>query len=98
MIDDPAVVWTGAVDMTIQVDEAADAWHAGHVNDVLTLASGGSLDGIVVATDTGGAWLVPRTGGGITLSETWDTPDLRCLAPGPDHPRHVYAGGGRSNP
>lgn len=97
MSDDPSLVWSEAVDLTIQVDQAADAWHAGHVSDVLTLADGGVFAGLAVATDTGGVWLLPRSGGGIPLSGTWDTPDLRCLAPGPDHARHLYAGGGRPN-
>jgi hypothetical protein len=80
--------WEQANPLAIQIDEGADVWHAGHVNDVLALDSGG----IVVATDTGGVWSISSTGDALPLSDDWDDPDMQCLAFGPIGPRHIYAG------
>jgi hypothetical protein len=80
--------WEQANPFAIQIDEGADVWHAGHVNDVLSLDSGG----IVVATDTGGVWSIDSQGDALPLSDDWDSPDMTCLAFGPDGPRHIYAG------
>lgn len=99
MSDDPSVSWRESVANSISVDVPGDAWHAGHVNDVLVLRTGGAPTGVMVATDSGGVWACLSEGGtALPLSESWDEPDLRCLEYGPDGDRHFYAGGGRSNP
>ena len=93
----PTLSWKQSAAPAIEIDAAAHAWHAGHVNDVLPLAAKGAPAGLVVASDTGGAWLVSTSGSAVALSDDWDAPDLRCLSLGPGGDRHVYAGGGRSN-
>jgi hypothetical protein len=80
--------WEQPNPFAIQIDESADVWHAGHVNDVLALDG----DGIVVATDTGGVWSIDSRGAALPLSDDWDSPDMTCLAFGPDGARHIYAG------
>ena len=76
------VSWEQADRLAIRTDLSdAEAWHAGHVNDVLPLADGGLL----LATDSGGVWHVrraTRTGSAIArpYSDDWDNPDLMCLA------------------
>ncbi len=89
MSEDPNIRWAQANPFAIQIDENADAWHAGHVNDVLALDSGG----VVVGTESGGVWSIASTAAAIPLSDDWDNPDINCLAFGPDGPRHIYAGG-----
>lgn len=88
MPDDPTIRWTLASPYGIQRNEAEDAWHSGHANDILELDTGQLL----VATETGGVWMVDPTGGNLALSDDWANPDLFCLAFGPDDPRHVFAG------
>src|SRR5437879_256312 len=89
MADDPTVRWQLAVPFGIEIDPKSDAWSSGHVNDIFEFPD---LNGIVVATETGGVWLIDQDGGAIPLSSTWDNPDVRCLAPGPDGQRHMFAG------
>jgi hypothetical protein len=62
-------------------------WHSGCIRDVLLTAT----DRLLVATDTGGVWLVA---GDATrcLTDDWLKPDLVCLAPGLSGD-HVFAGG-----
>jgi len=80
--------WKQANPFGILYDESADAWHAGHVNDVLALDGGG----IVVATDSGGVWSIDSGGAAVPLSDDWDSPNMNCLASDPGDARHIYAG------
>ncbi|MCX5545579.1 hypothetical protein M3A49_40210 [Paraburkholderia sp. CNPSo 3076] len=90
MTDDPTVRWELANSLGIQIDNAADAWHSGHVTEILDLVAD---DLLVVATQTGGVWSVdPNYGGAHPLSDTWDDPDISCLAFGPDGTVHLFAG------
>jgi hypothetical protein len=93
--DDPAIRWELASPSGILIDHAADAWHSGHVTHILELPD---ADSLLVATETGGVWSV--TGGlpAIPYSEKWEDPDSKCLAFGPDGPRHVFAGCSPSYP
>ncbi len=81
--------WEQANPYAIQVDEAQNAWNAGRVDDILALDSGG----VLAAAQTGGVWAIAANGAALPLSDGWDKPDVRCLAFGPDGPRHVFAGG-----
>ncbi|PRY15301.1 hypothetical protein [Kineococcus rhizosphaerae] len=90
MADDPTIRWHQATLSGISIDEPADAWHSGHVSDVVQLSD--TPDGVVIATETGGVWAVVGSGNGLPLSDTWDTPDVEALAVGPDGPRHLFAG------
>src|SRR5437016_576627 len=87
--DDPTVQWQLASPFGIQVDEANGAWNSGHVNDVIEFAD---RSAIVVATESGGVWLVDDNADALPLSDTWDIPDVKCIAMGPDGPRHLFAG------
>lgn len=89
MADDPTVRWQLAIPFGIEIDSTSDAWHSGHVNDVIEFSD---LSEIIVATATGGVWLIDEAGDAIPLSTTWDNPDVKCLAAGPDGPRHMFAG------
>ena len=84
-----ALNWLPANPFAILIDPAQNAWHAGHINDVLALDSGG----LVLGTDSGGVWLVEGNNSAIPLSEDWDTPNISCLAFGPDGPLHIFAAG-----
>lgn len=88
MADDPTIRWTQATRFGILIDEAADAWHSGHVTDLLELDNGGLL----VATETGGVWLLDANNAALPLSDAWPAPDINCLARGPDSQRHFFAG------
>lgn len=83
---DNSINWQQANPFAIQMD--ADAWHAGHVTDIL--ATDGT--GLLVATDSGGVWSIATTGAALPLSDDWDNPDVNCLSLGPDGPNHFYAG------
>jgi hypothetical protein len=83
-----ALNWLPANPFSILIDQGQDAWHAGHVNDVLALDTGA----IVLGTDSGGVWLVEGNDNATPLSDGWDTPNIRCLAFGPDGPLHIFAG------
>ena len=79
----------------IRRDEAGTIWHAGHVSALLATESM-----VIVGTESGGVWRidVPRFARpddrytATSLSDDWDTPDVRALAFGPDDQRHVYVG------
>jgi hypothetical protein len=86
--DDPTIRWTLASRYGIRLDETAEAWHSGHVTDLLELDTGGLL----VATQTGGVWLLDAGNDALPLSDAWPDPDSNCLALGPDGPRHFFAG------
>jgi hypothetical protein len=95
MSDDPTIRWTQPNRFGIQIgEETAETWHSGHVTDVFQWPD---LSGIIVATETGGVWAVDINDNDINdnalpLSDGWDTPDVKCLAVGPDGSRHVFAG------
>jgi hypothetical protein len=88
MAEDSFIDWFQVNTFGLLMDEKQDAWNAGNVRDVLQLDSGA----VVVATETGGAWLIPQGQAATSLSHEWDHPDVDCLAFGPDGPRHLYAG------
>jgi hypothetical protein len=89
MADDPTIQWKQATHFGILSDATANAWHSGHVTEVLQLSD---TDAFLVATETGGVWMVADNGTQLQLSDSWDDPDSMCLAFGPDGPRHVFAG------
>lgn len=90
MSNDPRVHWELANPYGILVNEPADSWWSGHVSDMLEIDGG--LVGLLVATDTGGVWWVDPANHAIPLSNTWDDPDINCLAVGPFGSRHFFAG------
>jgi hypothetical protein len=49
MSDDPTILWQLANSFGIQIDNTADAWHSGHVTEILALVAN---DLLVVATHT----------------------------------------------
>ena len=83
--DDPAIQWSLVVPGGISRRD--EAFWSGHANDALPLAGGG----VLVASDTGGAWLV-RRGVSTPLSNTWAQPNLNCFIVGPTD-NHVLAAG-----
>jgi hypothetical protein len=88
------IAWQPAQSDAIQIDGSRTVWNAGHVTSLLT----GDLD-VIAASQTGGVWLLhqitspsPLAGyTGSPLSESWDTPDVSCLAWG-SQPGQVFAG------
>src|SRR5258708_17295238 len=92
MTEDPNVVWLqtdpAGILYKAAPDPAQNAWHAGHVNDVIALEDGG----ILIATDSGGVWTVAADGTTLPLTDNQDNPDITCLAFGPFGPQHIYAG------
>ena len=84
--------WQQVTRDAIAVDEPNNVWHAGHVEDVL------SIDGrrLLVASHTGGVWLAAADGQSDAqpLSDAWRKPDIHSLCVGPKGPRHFYAAGG----
>ena len=86
--------WQRAQSYGIQRDDFRTVWHAGHVSALLT----NDVD-VVAATQTGGVWLLNKTVGptalagytGMPLSDAWDSPDISCLAWGPERTQ-VYVG------
>lgn len=89
MADDPSLVWRLASPFGIQIDEAGNAWHSGHIDDILRFADAAAM---LVASESGGVWLISDGSDPVALSNDWDVPDVKCLALGPDGPRHVFAG------
>jgi hypothetical protein len=94
MSNDPRIRWELPSPHGILKDEAQDAWWSGHVEDVLELDGGDS--GLLVASHTGGVWVVATDNSALPLSNDWDVPDINALAAGPDGPRHFFAGGGKA--
>ncbi len=88
MGDDLGLIWELANPLGILVDEAADAWHAGAVRDVLPI----SPDAVIVAADTGGLWIAYQSGTSLPIADL-DKPDFWCLAQGTHAAEHHYAGG-----
>ena len=91
MADDPRVHWDLANPFGIVIDEALNTFWSGRVFDMLELDGGDA--GVLVASETGGAWFVDDGGDAFPLSNDWTNPDLDCLAAGPDGPRHFFAAG-----
>lgn len=91
MADDARLHWDLANPFGIVIDEASDSWWSGRVFDVLELDGGDA--GVLVATETGGVWMVDDGGSALALSNDWSNPDMFCLAAGPDGPRHFFAAG-----
>ena len=71
--------WVVANPQGILVDNQQSAWHAGRVFDMLSLGAGR----ILVASATGGVWLIDGAFNGFPLSDDWEFPDTQCLAFGP---------------
>lgn len=69
------------------------AWFSGRVMDILL-----NEENIIIATSFGGVWRVdtskPVLEGFDTacLTDSWDDPNVRCLAHGPDNDKQIYAG------
>lgn len=92
MANDPRVNWSPANPVGIaDLNAAQERWWSGRVFDVAELDEGDA--GVLVATETGGAWTISTAWHAVPLSHTWNNPDLHCLAQGPDGPRHYYAAG-----
>ena len=87
LLDDRAIQWSLAIPGGIA--RGAEAFWSGHANDVVPLAGGGLL----VASDTGGAWLVNQSNA-VALSDTWAQPDLKCFIVGPTDTQILAAGRG----
>jgi Repeat of unknown function (DUF346) len=89
---DPNIKWEETTEYSIRVNKDLNAWHAGHLNDVLL-----RVDGIFVASDTGGVWGIdpdqPDARAGC-VTDGADNPNVTCLAFGPDTPLQIYAGCG----
>lgn len=85
---DRRINWQLANPYGIAINPAIDAWHAGRVSDVLVNRGGG----VIAAAPTGGVWVLHDTGAAYSVSQTWDNPDVECLAFGPDDENHIYAG------
>ena len=77
MADDPRIHWSLANPSGIVIDEQADTWWSGRVFDMLELDNGDA--GVLVATETGGAWMVDSGGDAFPLSNDWTNPDLNAL-------------------
>ena len=86
---DPMIHWSQPSTYGILMNEADDAWHSGHVTDVLEFED---TEAFAVATQSGGVWMVADNGTQLQLSDSWNDPDSMCLALGPDGPRHLFAG------
>jgi hypothetical protein len=87
----PALEWSLATPYGIQMDDAAQVWHAGHVNDIVEV----DQESIVVATDKGGVWHLTTQGDGVPLSDAWNNPDTLSLALGfSGSRRHIFAASG----
>jgi hypothetical protein len=91
--------WQRAQSYAIQRDDFRTVWHAGHVEALIT----NGVD-VIAGTQTGGVWLInsiisPTPLAGYTghpLSETWDSPDISCLAWGPERTQVLVGTGGQA--
>jgi hypothetical protein len=88
-IDKNNIHWYQPIDRAIQRDKSTDIWHAGRVTDIITLKSGA----VIVASDTGGIWMISSLGDAVLLSN-FENNDINCLARGLDFLEHIYAGCG----
>jgi hypothetical protein len=98
--DDSRIHWQIASSNAFLINDSADAWNSGHINDVLMR---GPTEA-VVASDSGGVWSVAwnsNSAAAIPLSTTWGSINMTSLAQGPDGTDHFYAGtydGGPGSP
>ena len=83
---DRNIHWHQADVLSIQGSAAEDAWHAGHVNDILKLEP---ENGMLVASEAGGVWEISRNAQAKPLSDNWASSSMSALARGPDGSRHV---------
>lgn len=90
MDEDSSVQWALANPLTIQIDDKGNAWNAGAARDLVALDS----DRILVATDTGGVWMVHRDGTSLPIADV-DFPDFWCISAGVYGDDHFYAAGTR---
>ncbi|PEY75485.1 WD40/YVTN/BNR-like repeat-containing protein [Bacillus cereus] len=83
--------WIQANPFAISFDKTLETWNAGHVNDILAIGTS-----IVVASDTGGAWLINQGPSNqypaICMSNDWTDVNMSCLAFGPDADTQIFAG------
>jgi hypothetical protein len=88
--------WIQANPFAISFDNTLETWNAGHVNDILAIGTS-----IVVASDTGGAWLinpelenVPKSNQypAVCMSNDWADDNMSCVAFGPDANTQIFAG------
>jgi hypothetical protein len=86
--------WTASLDWQstgsngILIDPDRGYWKSGRVLSLLPLQDGG----ILVGSESGGAWVVASNGASLGVSNDWDHPDVLSLAHGPRGPEHIYAG------
>lgn len=59
-----ALQWSLATPFGIRIDEEKDAWHTGHIDDMVRLDGGDA--GMLVASQTGGVWIATATFCGST--------------------------------
>ncbi len=85
---DSSIVWQQATSFGILLDEQADGWNGGRVHDVISLGG----DALLLGTSAGGVWAVTAAGSATPHSNSWDNPDVNCLARGLDDRNHFYAG------
>src|SRR5260370_37158658 len=78
---DASIVWEETTDYSIRIKKDLNAWHAGHLNDVLLHADG------IFAAGAGVVWGIdrgqPGAGAGCP-TEDLDVHDGTCLAFGTD--------------
>src|SRR5262245_5964060 len=86
--NDPTVQWRLANPFGIHL-EGTEAWHSGHVNDIVALPDDRA---IVVATESGGVWLITEGADPVPLSDDWDNPDVKCIVLRIDGSQHLFAG------
>ena len=88
---DDTVQWQQADSLSIQNNDAPNAWNAGHVNDIIRLLPG---QGLLVASDEGGVWTIAEDSSrtAVPLSDPWSSISVSALALGTAGPSDVYAG------
>lgn len=91
MNDDTSIKWALANPLSIQTDEANDAWNSGAARDVVAI----NENKVLVATDTGSIWSADRDGSSLRVADDIDAPDFWCIIKGLYGDDHFYAGGGR---
>src|ERR1022692_2408831 len=91
MGNDDTVQWQQADSLSIQHNDAPNAWNAGHVNDIVRLPPG---QGLLVASDEGGVWTIAEDSSrtAVPLSNQWTSISVSALALGTGGPADVYAG------
>ncbi|MGA8533972.1 MAG: hypothetical protein WB615_07675 [Candidatus Tumulicola sp.] len=65
------------------------AWTAGHTNDAIEI----DTSNLLVASDTGGVWLLSAGGIGLPLSMNWPDSDIASLAYLPESHQRYFAAG-----